>query len=99
MKIFKIIFLLLILIQINNCTNFNEAMSGKSKTTDEFLVKKKDPLALPPKFEELPLPESQKQDKEKSIEKMLGSKSDSSGKSENISNLENMVLKELRKNK
>tara|TARA_B100000945_G_C20094491_1_gene462840 strand:- start:34 stop:333 length:300 start_codon:yes stop_codon:yes gene_type:complete len=98
MKIFKIIFLLLILIQINNCTNFNEAMSGKSKTTDEFLVKKKDPLALPPKFEELPLPESQKQDKEKSIEKMLGSKSDSSGKSENISNLENMVLKELRKN-
>ncbi len=98
MKIFKIIFLLLILIQINNCTNFNEAMSGKSKTTDEFLVKKKDPLALPPKFEELPLPESQKQVKEKSIEKMLGSKSDSSGKSENISNLENMVLKELRKN-
>ena len=98
MKIFKIIFLLLILIQINNCTNFNEAMSGKSKTTDEFLVKKKDPLALPPKFEELPIPERQKQDKEKSIEKMLGSKSDSSGKSENISNLENMVLKELRKN-
>ena len=98
MKILKIIFLILILIQLNNCTSFNEAMSGKRKTTDEFLVKKKDPLALPPKFEELPLPESQKKNKEKSIEKMLGSTKDTPGKSENISNLENMVLRELRKN-
>ena len=29
---------------------------GKRTTTDEFLVKKKDPLAMPPKWEELPKP-------------------------------------------
>ena len=29
---------------------------GKRTTTDEFLVKKKDPLVLPPKWEELPEP-------------------------------------------
>ncbi len=29
---------------------------GKKTTTDEFLVKKKDPLVLPPKWEELPEP-------------------------------------------
>ena len=30
---------------------------GKRRTTDEFLVKKKDPLTLPPQFESLPTPE------------------------------------------
>ena len=29
---------------------------GKRTTTDEFLVKKKDPLVLPPKWEKLPEP-------------------------------------------
>jgi len=29
---------------------------GKRTSTDEFLVKKKDPLVLPPKWEELPEP-------------------------------------------
>ena len=29
---------------------------GKRKTTDEFLVKKKDPLVLPPKWGDLPVP-------------------------------------------
>ena len=29
---------------------------GKRNTTDEFLVKKKDPLVLPPKWGDLPVP-------------------------------------------
>ena len=29
---------------------------GKRTTTDEFLVKKKDPLTMPPRWEELPVP-------------------------------------------
>ena len=31
---------------------------GKRNTTDEFLVKKKDPLAMPPKWSDLPEPGS-----------------------------------------
>ena len=30
---------------------------GKSKTTDEFFIEKKDPLILPPDFENLPSPD------------------------------------------
>jgi len=32
----------------------------KQKNTDEFLVKKKDPLVLPPNFNDLPKPQTQK---------------------------------------
>lgn len=97
MKNLKIIFLICIFVTLNNCQGFNDAMSGKNSTsTDEFLVKKKDPLVLPPKYEELPLPKSEKE-KNKSIESLLGSSKELSGDSKNISNLENMILKELRK--
>jgi Protein of unknown function (DUF3035). len=98
MKNLKIVFLLLFLIHLNNCTSFNEAMSGKRKTTDEFLVKKKDPLVLPPQFEELPLPKSKKEEDKKSVEKILGLSKETTDDPKSISSLENMVLRELRKN-
>ncbi|SVC02970.1 uncharacterized protein METZ01_LOCUS255824, partial [marine metagenome] len=35
-----------------------KALTGeKRNTTDEFLVKKKDPLILPPDYENLPVPD------------------------------------------
>ena len=34
-------------------------MTGQNKkTTDEFLVKKKDPLIIPPEYDKLPVPKS-----------------------------------------
>jgi len=39
---------------------------AKQKSTDEFLVQKKDPLILPPDFESLPSPS----DREEAIEEM-----------------------------
>ena len=99
MKNLKIVLLLLFSIFLSNCGGFQEVMSGNTKTTDEFLVKKKDPLVLPPKYEELPLPKSEGQESEKaSIKKMLGSSTTKGDDLKSISNLENMILKELRKN-
>ena len=99
MKNLKIVLLLLFSIFLSNCGGFQEVMSGNTKTTDEFLVKKKDPLVLPPKYEELPLPKSKGQEsKEASIKKMLGSSTTKGDDLKSISNLENMILKELRKN-
>ena len=47
--------------------NVKRGLTGaKQKTTDEFLVKKKDPLILPPDFESLPSPS----DEEEVIEEM-----------------------------
>ena len=99
MKNLKIVLLLLFSIFLSNCGGFQEVMSGNTKTTDEFLVKKKDPLVLPPKYEELPLPKSEAQEsKEESIEKILSSSATKGDDSKSISDLENMILKELRKN-
>jgi hypothetical protein len=43
---------------ISGCNNVKKFVTGQDvKKTDEFLVKKKNPLILPPDFEELPKPQ------------------------------------------
>tara|TARA_B100001123_G_scaffold212600_1_gene240064 strand:+ start:505 stop:819 length:315 start_codon:yes stop_codon:yes gene_type:complete len=99
----KYFFLLSILIFLNSCggwSNFKKTMSGeKVTTTDEFLIKKKDPLVLPPEYEELPLPKSKNKNNRSSVETVLGSSQNTNSDSNTTSTLENMVLKELRKKK
>ena len=47
----------LILLFLNSCGTIAEGLGGsKKKGSDEFLVKKKSPLVLPPSFGELPEP-------------------------------------------
>ena len=43
-----------------SCQSAKDALTGKkrSKEGDEFLVKKKNPLSMPPDFEKLPTPKS-----------------------------------------
>ena len=57
-KIFKNIFSLFItLIVLAACQNMKDGLTGKKKSnTDEFLVRKKSPLVLPPEFTKLPVP-------------------------------------------
>ena len=70
MKNLKLFFILLFLVLLNNCTGLDQAMGGKNrKNSDEFLVKKKDPLVLPPKYEELPIPKSKQETEKTSLEK------------------------------
>ena len=63
MKLTKLIILLIGLsIFVNNCSSFSDAGSvlrnEKIRTTDEFLIKKKQPLSQPPDFDKIPEPES-----------------------------------------
>jgi len=58
----KIIFIFVIGLFITSCGNtFDSVKRGltgaKQKSTDEFLIKKKDPLVLPPDYENLPNPD------------------------------------------
>ena len=97
----KYFFFFLILTILSSCgggwSNFKKTMSGeKVVTTDEFLIKKKDPLALPPEYEELPVPKSKKKEEISQVESSIGSTKNKSH-SQNPSALENMVLKELQK--
>ena len=56
----KILHLLSILFLIFSCSSVKDAKkvlkNEKVRTTDEFLVKKRDPLILPPDFKEIPEP-------------------------------------------
>jgi len=91
MKRLRKIMLVLSVVILNNCV-------ADKKTSDEFLIKKKDPLILPPEFEELPLPNSKKKAESKSsLEAVFDSVGKSTSDSKNKSILENMILKELKK--
>ena len=61
----------LLLIFLNNCQGLRDNLSMKKKAnTDEFLVQKKNPLILPPNYDELPEP-IKNQDEIKQEEKEL----------------------------
>ena len=74
----KILFLIIITFLVTSCTEtFDSVKRGltgaKRNSADEFLVKKKDPLILPPDYENLPTPDEQAAAKEddESIKKKL----------------------------
>ena len=68
----KILFLLLISISLVSCGSFGDAKkvlkNEKIRNTDEFLVKKKEPLELPPDFSDIPKPDTLKKDVSKNTE-------------------------------
>jgi len=57
----KIIYILSIIYLVVSCESMNSVKRGltgeKKKSVDEFLIKKKDPLILPPDYENLPIPD------------------------------------------
>lgn len=70
----KINFILIFIFLLTSCNGLKEARkvlrNEKITTTDEFLVKKRNPLVLPPNYEELPIPGSIKEVKENQEEKI-----------------------------
>ncbi len=109
MKLSKIliIFLLTNIIFINSCTSLKNAISGKKKPPgDEFLVKKKNPLVLPPEFGELPVPIKEENLTEeeliKNVEELFKKNSiDKNSKSNTkklSESLEKSILKKINKN-
>ena len=57
----KIIYILSLIFFITSCDTLDSVKKGltgeKENSTDEFLIKKKDPLIIPPDFEDLPTPD------------------------------------------
>ena len=99
-----LIFLISIFI-FNSCTTVKDGFSSQKKnSTDEFLVKKKSPLIMPPEFDELPLPKDINQKLENNektdIKKLITNNENSSN--ENISNqntnFENSILEKIKNN-
>ena len=58
-------YLIIFSIFLTSCQSIKDGLSGrKSENSDEFLVKKKSPLVMPPKFMELPNPEEDTNDQD-----------------------------------
>tara|TARA_Y100001958_G_C20870044_1_gene304705 strand:- start:249 stop:548 length:300 start_codon:yes stop_codon:yes gene_type:complete len=84
---------LLFLLLLFGCGGLSDAgkviRNEKVKTTDEFLVKKRDPLVLPPNYKDLPKPgtnsvKNNEDDKIKQILKVPKEDAKSSSKSSSI---------------
>ena len=72
----------------------------KINTTDEFLVKKKDPLKLPPEYSDLPTPGSLKEEKKnegQKIKKILKIENEKSSNNSSSKNIEKSILDKIKK--
>ena len=97
---YKIINILIIIFFVTSCQSLKtakKALTGEKEfSSDEFMVKKKNPLILPPDYENLPTPDEEAATEEEisNFEKTLGTSiEDNSSKS---SSAEESILKEIR---
>ena len=93
------------MIFITSCQEVKEGLVGnkRSKSSDEFLVQKKNPLVLPPDFESLPTPKTgtnQQTDDNDNIEDLFGIYEDESEifETESSKSLENSILEKINTN-
>ena len=106
MKKNNIILILLMMLVTASCQTVKNAVSGaKQENSDEFLVQKKNPLVLPPDFNDLPVPydESVKATEvqiEDDIEKLLGmeNNTENTNQESDSSSIESFVLKKIKEN-
>ena len=85
---------------ITSCESMREGLTGtKKQSTDEFLVKKKDPLVLPPDYENLPDPSERKVAVEEmtSFEKTLKKQTISESSSATENSVEESILNQIKK--
>ena len=106
MKKNNIILILLMMLVTASCQTVKNAVSGaKQENSDEFLVQKKNPLVLPPDFNDLPVPydESVKATEvqiEEDIEKLLGmeNNTENTNQESDSDSIESFVLKKIKEN-
>ena len=105
-KIKSLTFIFLSLLFLNSCSTVAEGLGGsKKKGSDEFLVEKKAPLVLPPRFGELPEPGKKKdgttvstEENDLSIEDMLSQSSSidkTKKKSDSNNSIENSIIEKI----
>ena len=108
MKKNKILLVLVSCLTLTACQSIKDGISGsKSENSDEFLVKKKNPLILPPKYLELPKPKDPITENEEEsliqdnldIQKMLGIEEEATNlPSTQNGDAEEFVLKNIKNN-
>ena len=97
----KIIYILSIIYLVVSCESLDSVKRGltgeKRKSADEFLIKKKDPLILPPEYVNLPIPDERIAATEEisTFEKTLGTSIEDEDNSSTSSSTEESILKKI----
>ena len=96
--------LLIISFLLVSCGGLKDAgkvlRNEKISNTDEFLVKKRNPLVLPPNFEEIPEPGSiskRNENEDEKIKKIIKAPKTNSSLKSKSSSLEESILNRIRK--
>ncbi len=106
MRYLKILIFVNLIFLINSCGTLKEGFTNQKKNSnDEFLVEKKSPLAMPPDFNELPIPKTnvnEKNSDENSIKDLIttnNDKSEEQDKTEDLNrNFEESLLEKINQN-
>ena len=100
------IFLIFFGLFLYSCQTASEALQGKKRSdqSDEFLVEKKNPLAMPPDFDKLPTPGNQEVSPEtfsdnKEVKELLNIEDFKEGseetKDDGLADIESSILKKI----
>ena len=105
MKLLKFFLILSLYILVSSCGTVKEAFTNQKKnSSDEFLVEKKSPLVMPPDYNDLPVPNTDKNVEENSnnIESLITNNEKGDNKDNNSEgsdqNLEKTLLNKIKKN-
>jgi len=103
MKNKKIAFIISVIFLLTSCAeSFDSVKRGitgaKGKSADEFLVQKKDPLTMPPDYENLPTPAEKiaESKEDEIIKKKLKSVDSTIEKSKRVSSAEESIIEQIR---
>ena len=102
--IFKILNICVIAVTLYSCSGLSDAgkvlRNEKTRTTDEFLVKKRDPLILPPDYNTLPKPDSinsLNKKKDNKIEEIFKIQKNENSKKTKSSSVEESIIEKISK--
>ena len=103
MKYLRLLILIKLTLLIYSCGTIKEGFTNQKKnSSDEFLVEKKSPLIMPPNFDELPLPSSEKDisnSNDNKIKSLVSNNDDINKKSKDINqSFEESIVEKIKKN-
>ena len=101
MKKFNLLFILgIALIILSGCNTVKKGFKNpKKNSSDEFLVEKKSPLVMPPEFNELPVPNQNKDVKQKqdnNIKNLISENNGNDDQEVSDNDLEGSVLSKIK---
>ena len=104
MNYIKVILLFNLIVFLSSCGTVIKAFSNQKKNgSDEFLVKKKSPLVMPPDYDELPVPQLKENENKKNdnnVKKLITNSEiiiDETTQTDDLNdNLEETILKKIK---